>query len=126
MVASLHEDDRVVWSAPPLRFDDDALHELLAELQRRLDRGDPYVLVFDLSHVGLPTARQRQAMAAHMRDNRDKIRRRVRAIGVVAPSPVLRGLVTAVFWMEPPTVPHQIFATRFEADLWARAVVAPS
>ena len=39
---------------------------------------------------------------------------------LVVPRAWLRGLVTAVFWISPPKVPHQAFAKRTDALQWAQ------
>ena len=56
-----------------------------------------------------------------MKKNKELIRRCVHALGVVVPSPTVRGVLTAIFWIEPPPVPHKIFGTTGEATTWARA-----
>jgi hypothetical protein len=78
--------------------------------------------VFDMSHAGVPTALQRKRLVAHMTDQAPNIRRVVRGLGVVAPSALLRGAVTALFWLAPPLVPHRLFETRGEAIDWAESL----
>ena len=45
---------------------------------------------------------------------------RLCGVAYVAPSSVLRGLVTAIHWLVPPRVPITIVADRREAFRWAR------
>jgi len=115
----LCDEGPVVIVTPPPRLNDEIVSSILRDLERCLMRGSPYVLVFDLSHGGTPNPVQRASMASHMRKNRPRIERSVLAIAVVAPSPLVRGVLTAIFWVEPPPVAHQVFASASEARAWA-------
>ncbi len=42
---------------------------------------------------------------------------------IVKPSPLYRGMVTAVYWLSPPVYPYRVFSERSEAVEWARASV---
>jgi hypothetical protein len=112
----------IVWVTPPPHATDEGIEAVLAELREHLRRGDPYALVFDMSNAGVPSALQRKRLVAHMADQAPNIRRVVRGLGVIAPSPVLRGAITALFWLAPPLVPHRLFETRSEAIDWAEAL----
>lgn len=113
----------IVWVAPPVRATDEEMNRVLAELTAELKRGSAYVLLFDLTRSAMPNAIQRQKLTAHMRENAERIRRWVRGVGVVVPSAFARGVVTAIFWIAPPGVPHSIFTTRAEATKWAGSLV---
>jgi hypothetical protein len=115
------DEGSIVTVAPPSKLTDVAVSSILRELEARLARNVRHVLIFDLSRTGTPTPVQRQLLAAHMKKNRELIRRNVQALGVVVPSSLLRGVLTAIFWIEAPPVPHLIFGTATEAATWARA-----
>ncbi len=120
----LKRDRGVVWVTPPsTRMTEDEIEQVLAELEDELRSGAPYVLIFDLSHASLPSATQRQKLAAHIRNNEPSIRRWVRGLGVILTSPLARGVVTAIFWVSPPPVAHRFFTTRAEATPWAQSLV---
>jgi hypothetical protein len=114
----------LLWVTPPKALTDAAVQEITDALSRRLRRDEPYAALFDLSDAGIPTAKQRQMLAAHMRRNSELIQRWVRGLAVIAPSPLVRGVATAIFWLEPPRVAHDVFSTTREAEAWARARVA--
>lgn len=79
----------------------------------------PVAWVVDLSAVRTMTARQRQLFAAHLeRFERHDIAHN-RGSALVVPNPLLRGVVTAVFWLKTPRFPNQPFANRLEAMRWA-------
>jgi hypothetical protein len=120
----VRDQDSFFWVTPPRELTDGIVREITDALSARLRRGEPYAAIFDLSDAGVPTAVQRQMLATHMRSNGDLIAKWVRALAVVAPSPVVRGVATAIFWIEPPRVPHRVLATPREAETWARGLVA--
>ncbi len=113
----------IVWVVPPPTIGPGVIEELLAELETQVRCGVRYVLIFDLTHAAIPNALQRQKLAAHVRDNEQDIRRSVRSVGVVLTSPLVRGIVTAIFWVSPPPMPYRFFATRAEAASWAQVLV---
>lgn len=121
----MHDDGDVVTVKPPRELTDEAVSTVLWTLEARLAEGSPYAIVFDMSEAGTPNAIQRQMLATHMRKNKASIGRAVRAIAMVAPSALVRGVLTAIFWLEAPPVSHQVFATAAEATAWARAACAP-
>lgn len=67
------------------------------------------------------TAKQRRKMAELEKRLEDHDAKYVKAIGIVAPNAMTRGLVTAVFWLKPPVYPYQMFATFEEAIAWVEA-----
>jgi len=113
----------VVWAAPQWRLSDPEIDELLAELEGHLAGATPYVLLFDLTRAGTPNALQRRKLAMHMRKNTSRIRRTVRGVGVIVQSSVARGIITAIFWIAPPPVPHRLFTARAEATEWADSLI---
>jgi hypothetical protein len=122
-VSYLERSRGVVWVTPPSTLGDSDIEQMLAELETQVRSGARYVLIFDLSHAGIPNALQRQKLAAHVRDNDQHIGRAVRSIGVVLTSPLARGMVTAIFWLSPPPVPYQFFTTRAGAAHWAQSLI---
>jgi hypothetical protein len=113
----------IVMVTPPSSVTDAGIDGILGELRGHLNSATPYALVFDMTDAGVPSALQRRKLADHMKNHAAKIQRLVRGLGVIAPSPVLRGVITALFWVAQPGMPHRIFATRDEALTWAAAIV---
>jgi hypothetical protein len=109
----------VAWVTVPSTLTDARVSSVLGELEELLRRGASYVLMFDMRAAAMPSSHQRESLALHIRANRDAIRRCVRGVGVVASSPLLRGAVTAIFWIEPPGIPHRVLRTIAEAQAWA-------
>jgi hypothetical protein len=115
----------IVWVTPPEKPTDAAIEGVLAELREHQRGSEPYVLLFDMASSGVPTPLQRKRIATHMQENAENIRRMVRGLGIIAPSPLVRGVVVALFWVAPPKVPYRIFGHRAEAVAWAEAVYRP-
>jgi hypothetical protein len=120
-MSHVSDDGSIVTVSPPRELTDEVVVAVLRDLEARLARGGSYGLIFDLSKAGTPNAVQRQLLAAHMRKNRALIERNVRRLAVVAPSSLVRGVLTAIFWIEPPPVPYEVFGSRNEAIAWALA-----
>lgn len=119
-MSHLRDEGSIVTVTPPPVLTDDVVTSILQGLEGCLMRGSSYVLIFDLSQSGTPNPLQRATLASHMRKNKPRIERSVRAMAVVAPSPIVRGVLTAIFWLEPPPVKHQVFANESDAKAWAR------
>jgi len=113
----------IVWVAPKAPLTDASVDRTIAELESHLRRRRPYVLLFDLPS-GLPNARQRKRLVAHMTTNADAIEEWVRGVGVVLPSTLARGAISAILWFAPNTVPIGMFATRAETRRWAESLGA--
>jgi hypothetical protein len=116
-------DGDFVVVTPPAQLTDALVDALLSELAEHLLRGEPYVLLFDLSATGLPNATQRRKLAEHMATHEAIIRNVVRGIAIVAPNPLVRGMVTALFWVVPPPIASHMCGSHAEALEWARGVM---
>ena len=80
----------------------------------------PVAWVVDLSAIRAVTARQRRIFGEHLgRVERHNITYNQGA-ALIVPSTVLRGVVTATFWIKAPRFTYQLFATRKEGLEWAQ------
>src|SRR4051794_1438078 len=111
-----------LWVTPPAHLTDAAMDGILDELRENLRGHEPYAIVFDMTHADVPDALQRRKLVDHMAANADAIKRLVRGLAVVVPSPIFRGIITALFWLAPPEVPHAMFAMKHDAFAWAEAM----
>lgn len=90
-----------------------AFHEKTEAILRRRE---PYVTITDLTrarHVPSPVARRE--IAAWTQRFEAEIRRYALGSAIVIDSPLIRGGLTALFWLSPPPYPQQVVATRAEA-----------
>jgi hypothetical protein len=105
---------------PPHRPTDEGFRGAFAALEvaakQALARNELAFVLTDLTRMReTPTASQRQDAAAFMKRAEDLLR--VATIGGshITPSAILRGLITAVYWIQPTPRPSACFATRAEA-----------
>jgi hypothetical protein len=80
----------------------------------------PVAWVVDMSAVRTVTARQRQLFGAHLGRMDQHNFTYNRGASLIVPNAVLRGMVTAAFWIKPPRFPHRLFASRAEGLHWAQ------
>lgn len=83
-----------------------------------------FAWVFDLSNVTKAPATHRKALAEHLKRHEEFSARWNAGAALVVPSPWLRGLVTAVFWVSPPKYPYKTFSEPLEAERWAKKQLA--
>jgi hypothetical protein len=80
---------------------------------------EPVAWVVDLTQLSSVNAIQRKMFATHLERFRPFDEKWTAASAIVASSPWLRGLVTAVFWLSPPKFPNRVFADVESARTWA-------
>jgi hypothetical protein len=97
---------------------------LLDATDRLFAKKTPFALVIDARRSRFPGAVVRRMLAEYQRDHEDEFRRYVVADANVVSSPMLRGVVTAVNWLAPPTHPVRTFESVGEALVWAREQLA--
>lgn len=90
--------------------DDAAFERYVQEQAALLKRKERYVILFDARRSGMPSAKQRQRMASYMRSHQDELRRFCRRGAFVIDSPLVRGALTAILWLQPLPFEHEVFA----------------
>ena len=111
--------DPIVRLYYPERFSDDEWLAHLAEAERLLARATPYAVISYLDGSQPPNATQRRSAAAFWRSAASR-NNNMRGIAFVVSSTVLRGALTAVFWIQAPPCDYALFGTELEALAWAR------
>jgi hypothetical protein len=112
----------VLTDFPEERTADADLHatlDCLASLMREATRTrQKLFFITDLTPMReTPTASQRQYTGAWTKTNAELSRASSVGGATVTPSPILRGIITAVYWVQPPPTPSFSVATRHEAML---------
>ena len=79
-----------------------------------------FAWVIDLTNVTKAPATQRKALAEHLKGCEAFSERWNAGSALIVPSPWLRGVVTAVFWISPPKYPTEVFSDAAEAEDWAK------
>jgi hypothetical protein len=96
--------------------DDARFEAYVAEQAALLDRGEPYVILFDARASGMPSARQRQRMAEYMREREPELRHLCKRGVFVISSPLIRGALTAILWLQPLPFAHEVVSSIADAE----------
>lgn len=100
---------------------DDQFRNYLDHVLCITKRGERHAMVYDATHAGWIPPSQRKLQADWMREH-DKLNRDTTAgLSFVLPSPLLRGVLTAILWLQPMPCPHSIVSTLDEGLSWCRA-----
>lgn len=83
-------------------------------------RPERYAYVSDFSFVQSATATQRRIVADADKRLQDFDKQWLAGMALVAKSALMRGAVTAVYWLTPPVYPYRVFSNLTEAIVWAR------
>jgi len=100
----------------------DAVHEWLTEAERR---GQRLRVLIDSSGMSTVRVQTRRMFAEWRARHLALIANAVASAAYVADRPLLRSVITAVFWLAPPVVPVEIVSSRREALIWLGGEVEP-
>ncbi len=104
---------------------DEGIREFLNEVEsffRSLEsRAQKVRAVVDLAQMEAATASHRSLLAQWRLGHQALIANAVERAVYIAPSAMMRGMLTAVFWFAQPVIPVQVSGSRQEALLWLRA-----
>jgi hypothetical protein len=97
-------------------FDLADMEGALAANEAALRRGSPFVTIRDVRNLQTQAdALQRKRLAQWQDDNWDLIKLRCLGVASVVPSPVVRGVMRAIFWMSAPPTQEEVVDTVEEA-----------
>lgn len=105
----------------PARAEDETLNAYFKAIEAWSTRAQHSVAwVMNLTQVRAVPASQRAATAAYMRRMEAYDKLHTRATAFVISNAVIRGVLTAIFWVTPPVFPREVFAEHPAAAAWAR------
>jgi hypothetical protein len=84
-----------------------------------LGRRQQTVTILDATRSDNTSAAQRKKQAEWLATHKDDLRRYSLGTAFVIKSAMVRGALTAIFWLQPMDRPHTIVATLDEAEGWA-------
>ena len=93
----------------------------LAHLDTLLERQKRSVIVLDAARATRTPATQRRKQAEWMKENQALLRTYSVGTAFVISSPLVRGGLTAILWLQSLPTPYIVVATLAEAERWARA-----
>jgi hypothetical protein len=106
--------NRLRGEASNQEFDD-----YLARATRSMDRGQPHVMVVDLSQaVGLPPE-QRKRLEQWSRQQEEAMRRTVLGAAYITPTAVVRLALSVLLYVRRPSYPYVIVSREEQALAWA-------
>jgi hypothetical protein len=101
--------------------DDEEFEAHLDRFTTLLGRNQRHAIILDASEAGFTPASHRRLQAQWLRTHRDRVAALNAGIAFVFGSSLFRLVVTSVFMLQPPPIPHRICKTLFEAEQWAAA-----
>lgn len=104
----------------PAQVTDQDLETYFDKLRRFRERLEPYAIVIDVTLSQGLTPTQREMQANYIKQGLRWSRRYLKALAFVADSAWRRGFLTAVFWLQKPDSPTDVFETRAKAFEWVQ------
>ncbi len=104
-------------------LDDANFARLCAATARQIDESPDTMrsgVLYEVFGAGDMNAKRRKAMGEILAGRKEKLARITAGYVLVTSSPIVRGLLTAVFWFAPPGYDSHVAATVAEAFLWLR------
>ncbi len=124
MVGAIEVDESrwplVVIRWPAELISDESIDAFLTRGRAHLARRERFASLHDGVRASGLNGKQRRRMAEHVTENREALARYHAAAAIVAPSSLVRGIITAVNWVAPPPFPQETFATFAQAEAWLR------
>src|SRR5690606_802456 len=93
---------------------DDDIEAYFDAMTELVTRPGPHVLLVDCHCATIPSQAMRRRHLAWNAEHRERIRDGVSGIAFVIPSAVIRGVLTAIFWVQPLEAPYVVVKTREE------------
>ena len=94
----------------------DTLRRFLAEVEQEMPGFErPFAWIVDIPRSVGATSLHRQIYADHDKRTQALDRAYCAGVGLVVMNAAMRGMVTAVYWLQPPVYPHHVASTRPEA-----------
>ena len=118
------QSDPIIWIHFAGAVTEREFDTYLETMTRYVNRGTPTLFLYDALQSQVPSATQRQKQAAWLERHEAALRRNSLGTAFVIANPLIRGALTAIFWIRPTPVPYIVTGTRSEAERWARGLVA--
>jgi hypothetical protein len=89
-----------------------------------LARRERTVTLLDATRSDATPAAQRRRQAEWLKTHDAELRRYSLGTAFVIRSPIVRGVLTAILWIQPMSVPYTVVATRNEGEAWAAEMLS--
>lgn len=118
-----HDPVYIAW-LPERAADAELIHYFECLEPFLMERPRRYAFVTDARFAAKATASHRRIVADSERRMAEFDRTWCAGVAIAAPSAMLRGMVTAVFWLAPPAYAFRIVPTVTEGVVWAQGRLA--
>jgi hypothetical protein len=98
--------------------------DYLSTMSRMLGKKQVTATILDATEAGATSALQRRRQADWLKKNADVLKLYSVGTAFVITSPLVRGALTAILWVQPMPAPHTLVATLPEAEAWAKKQLA--
>ena len=105
-------------------YSDDELQQFLQQMDAVLKLPGKKAGIVDLSDAVPGTAKQRRVHAEWIADRKPLLQRDFVAAAIVTDSAIIRGTVTAIFWIAPLPLPTHVTASMEQAEGWLEPYLA--
>lgn len=105
-------------------FTDDELSAFLGQMDSVLELPGRKVCLMDLRTATTGTAKQRSMQGKWIATNEDIIAREFLAAALVTDRAIIRGTITAIFWIRPLPIPTHVAASLAAAEQWLAPYLA--
>lgn len=105
----------VVVTLPSEQVSDGDIDRFVEDQRALLARRDRHYVVADASNSVAFSAAHRRRLADWLEESESLALERSIGMGIVIANPIIRGAVTAVFWLKRPPMPTKLHATVSEA-----------
>jgi hypothetical protein len=99
---------------------DEEFDGYIARLEELITRRTPYVVVVEATRSKAMSGKQARKMADWTKLRAEELRTYCRGIAFVIPSLFVRGILRAIFTMQPPPYPSKVVETTEQALEWLR------
>jgi hypothetical protein len=111
------------YTAPAGVVSDEHMREVFDEQYTMKKLGELHAICLDLRASGGLTPTQRKMLTAEMGRDEALTRRVTAGVALVFTSAVLRGVLTAIFWVRPAIAPTKVFSDVDVALAWCRGQI---
>lgn len=108
------------------QVDDEAFGVYIEQITQNLLRGRRYVMLFDASTAGIIGAPLRRRQADFIKQHQAALKRCCVGCAFVISQAPIRGLLTAIFWIQTLPFEHIVVGTVAQAERWCEERMAVS
>lgn len=104
--------------------DDVAFDRYLEQTRERATSGKRYAVLADATNAGVATAPQRKRQADFIKAHRELLAHVCVGNAFVIPNPLVRGVLTAILWLQPLPYDHVVVNGVADGEAWCRKRLA--